>query len=113
MTITISAEDPRTIKALEIAADAAHWIKCRTRDGRKLYAVPSQSKPGVYHLTDAQSCDCQDFKRHGLSGARLGHAGEHRACKHVLAVRLHCELVRAQQAQLKRRHLHVVPSAAD
>lgn len=109
MSVTISSEDPRSIKALEIAAGAGQWIKCRTRDGQTLYAVPSQSKPGAYHLTDPQSCDCQDFKRHGLSGARLGHAGEHRACKHVLAVRLYAELVKAQQARPKRRHLHVVP----
>jgi hypothetical protein len=113
MTITISAEDARSIKAIEIAAGAGQWLKCRTRDGRKLYAVPSQSEPGVYHLTDAQSCDCQDFKRHGLSGVRLGHTGEHRPCKHILAVRLHCELVKGQQVQPKRRHLHVVPTAAD
>jgi hypothetical protein len=36
MTITISAEDPRSIRALEIAAEAGQWIKCRTRDGGKL-----------------------------------------------------------------------------
>ena len=42
MTITISSEDPRSLKAVEIAAEAGQWAKCRTRDGRKLYAVPSQ-----------------------------------------------------------------------
>jgi hypothetical protein len=108
MPIVISAEDPRSIKALEIAAGAGQWIKCRTRNGQKAYAVPSQSKPGVYHLVDASECDCQDFRRNGLNGARIGQTGGHQHCKHILAVRLHCELVKAQQVQPKRRQLPTV-----
>jgi hypothetical protein len=98
MTITISADDPRTIKALEIAATAGQWLKCRTRDGQKAYGVPSQCSADVYYLVDSQLCTCADFKRNGLSGARIGQVGEHRVCKHVLAVRLHCELVKAQES---------------
>jgi hypothetical protein len=36
MTITISSEDPRSLKAVAIAAEAGQWAKCRTRDGQKL-----------------------------------------------------------------------------
>ncbi len=107
MTITISSEDPRTIKALEIAAGAGQWLKCRLRDGSKAYGVPSQCTPGRYYLVTCSSCDCPDFQRHGLAAARIGQTGEHRACKHVLAVRLYCELVKAQPA--RRRHLRVIP----
>ncbi len=64
MTITISSQDPRSIKAVEIAADAGQWLKCRTRDGRKLYGVRSQTNPHVCYLVDCQSCTCQDFQRH-------------------------------------------------
>jgi hypothetical protein len=103
MTITISADDPRTIKALEIAGSAGQWLKCCTRDGQKVYGVPSQCNAGVYYLVDSQSCTCVDFKRHGLSGARIGRTGNHRVCKHVLAVRLHCELVKAQEVHPQRR----------
>ena len=61
MTITISSDDPRSIKAIEIASGAERWLKCRTRiDGRKVYGVPSQSAPNVYHLVDQHSCTCQD-----------------------------------------------------
>ena len=35
MTITISHTDPRSIKAVEIAAGAGHWLKCRLADGTK------------------------------------------------------------------------------
>jgi hypothetical protein len=115
MTIIISSEEPRCIKAIEIAASAGQWLKCRTRDGQKAFGVPSQCKPGRYYLVTCSSCDCQDFRRNGLSGARLGHSGEHRPCKHVLAVRLYCELAKAQQARpaLSRRgHLSVVATAA-
>lgn len=110
--VTISAEDPRTIKAISIAAGAGQWLKCHMRDGQKAFGVPSQCQPGRYYLVTGSSCDCPDFRRNGLSGTRLGHAGEHRACKHVLAVRLHCELVKAQQSHptAQRRGLSTVVS---
>ena len=85
MTITISSNDPRSLKAVQIAAEAGQWAKCRTRDGRKLYAVPSQHNANVRYLTDTRSCTCPDFQCH------------QQACKHVLAVRLHVALVKAQQ----------------
>ena len=41
---------------------------------------------GRYYLTDTHSCTCPDAQQHqGL------------ACKHMLAVRIHVERVRAQQ----------------
>lgn len=115
--VTISSEDPRSIKAIEIAAGAGQWLRCHTVDGRKAYGVPSQCQSGRFYLVDSQTCDCPDFKRNGLSGHRLGHAGEHRPCKHVLAVRLYCELVKAQQKSHARRqrrgHLSVVRTDSD
>lgn len=105
MTITISSEDPRSIKAVEIAAGAAQWLKCRTRDGHKAFGVPSQCTPGHYYLVDCQSCTCQDFQRNGLSHARRGQTGVHLPCKHVLAVRLHRELAKAQQSRPRRSPL--------
>lgn len=114
MTITITADDPRSIRAIEVAAGAAQWLKVRGRDGQKAYGVPSACQPGRYYLVTNAECDCPDFQRNGLSTARLGHAGEHRPCKHVLAVRLHCELVKAQQkparpASSRRGRLSIVP----
>ncbi len=97
MAITIDARDVRSIKAVEIAAGAAQWLRCHTADGRKAFGIPSQCQPGRFYLVDSQMCDCPDFQRHGLSGARIGHTGTHLPCKHVLAVRLYCELVKAQQ----------------
>ena len=108
--VTISSEDPRSIKAIEIAAGARQWARCHFRDGQKAFGVPSQCQPGRYYLVTCSTCDCQDFKRHGLSDVRLGMAGAHFPCKHVLAVRLYCELVKAQQKpvsarQRRRSHL--------
>jgi len=77
--------DPRGTKAVSIAADAAQWLKCRTRDGRKAYGIPA-SAPGRYYLVTRYTCDCKD--------AEFSHE-----CKHMLAVRLHCELVAEQQAK--------------
>ena len=86
MTITISSEDKRSLKAVELAAEAGQWAKCRTRDGRKAFGVPGQSAAGHYYLTTQASCTCPDAQRH-----------EGMACKHQLAVRLHVALVKAQQ----------------
>lgn len=80
-TVTISDEDPRSIKAVEIAATAGQWLRCRTSDGVAIFGVPSQCRPGRYHLTTVDRCDCQD------AGRRLV-----KPCKHVLAVRLHAAL---------------------
>ncbi len=116
MTITISAEDPRSIKALEIAAGASQWLKVRSVDGELAFGIPSQckGKPSRYYLVTRFSCDCEDFKRHGLSRGRIGDIGYHGDCKHLLAVHLYDELVRAQQAERRprRSHLRPVPSAA-
>lgn len=90
--VTISDQDPRSIKAVEIAAGAGQWLKCRSRDGQKAYGVPSQCKGGRYYLTTADRCDCQDAQRHPAQ-----------ACKHQLAVRLHCALVKGSRAQPRRR----------
>ena len=87
MTVAISFEDPRSIKAISIAAEAGQWAKCRTRDGSKRYGIPSQSVDGLYYLTDTRACTCPDAQRRGLP------------CKHVLAVRLHVAHVRAEQAR--------------
>ena len=111
MTFTISADDPRSIRALEIAAEADQWLKGRNRAGEEVFGVPSQSDPGHYYIVTRSSCDCPDF-RHAQAGA----SDEPRACKHILAVRLHTELVRAQQRQprspasRRRDHLSVVPT---
>jgi SWIM zinc finger len=91
MTITISSQEPRSIKAVEIAAGCGQWLRCRTRHGRKLYGVPSQTTPAVCYLVDCQGCTCQDFQRQ-----------QRQPCKHVLAVRLYVELVRAQQGRQPR-----------
>jgi len=102
MPVTIGASDARSIKALSIAAGASGWLKVWARDGRtKFYGVPSGRHPGVFHLVNCEQCSCFDARRH---------PGE--ACKHVLAVRLHCELVRAgvARAQPAPRRAQTRPS---
>jgi hypothetical protein len=110
MTFTISADDPRTIRAIEIAAGADRWLRYRDTDGQEAYGVPSQAERGRRYFVTPWSCDCADFRQNDLPA--LEQAGEPRACKHILAVRLYRELVRAQaqQSPLRRRgHLSLVP----
>jgi SWIM zinc finger len=99
VTVTISADDPRTIRAIELAAEADYWLKGRNPDGVDVYGVPSQSESGRYYIVTASSCDCADFAR-----------GESPACKHMLAVQLYRELVKAQEprhAQHGRQRAHL------
>lgn len=99
-TITLPADDPRGAKAVAIAANAGQFLKVRLRDGSKAYGVPSQcpARPGVYYLTTATACTCEDFRRHGLRRGRVGRGGAHGFCKHILAVRLTVQLLREQAA---------------
>jgi len=105
MTVTISSDDPRSIKAIQIAAGAGQWLKLRSFDGELGYGIPSQcaQKAGRYYLVTASECDCEDFKRNGLTRGRIGEAGYHGDCKHMRAVQLHDELLRAQQIRPRPR----------
>jgi len=102
--VTISANNPRSIKAIEIAAGAGQWLTCHTADGAQAYGIPSQREPGRYYLVTCQRCSCPDAQRHPLQ-----------ACKHQLGVRLYRELAKAQQQanSLKVRHrlgVHATPA---
>jgi len=114
MSITISADDLRTIKAIEIAAEASQWEPCHTDDGEAAYRVPSQGHLGHSYVVSESSCDCLDFQHTDVLTTQDSAAGDRRACKHMLAVRLHNALERAVQrhAELRSRrrdHLRLVP----
>jgi hypothetical protein len=103
--VTISADDPRSIRAVEIAAEAERWRRWHTPEGEEAFGVPSQTQPGRLYMVTTHTCECPDF----LRAADTHAPGEPRVCKHILAVRLYCELVRAQQPNVApRRHLRVV-----
>jgi hypothetical protein len=76
---TIDLADPRTQRAITIAADAGQWARCTTRGGQHLFGIPS-SKAGsaLRYLTDAESCTCPDQIYNPW-----------RDCKHITAVRIH------------------------
>jgi hypothetical protein len=100
--VTISADDPRSIRAIEIAAEAGRWRRWHTPEGEEAFGVPSQSQPGRRYMVTLRSCECPDF-------LRATDNGQERVCKHILAVRLYCELVRAQDmAAPARSHLRLV-----
>lgn len=75
----IDTSDSRFAKAVALADQAAGWAKCRTRDGRKAYGVPSSKGNGRFYLVTQTSCDCFDAQRH--------------ICKHSIAVQIHCARV--------------------
>jgi len=87
-TATAHPIDKRAVKAFEIAADAGQWLRCRTRDGRKFFGIPSQANPTRVYFTTRDACTCPDAAWAPML-----------MCKHQLAVRLHCATVRARRQQ--------------
>jgi hypothetical protein len=85
-TVLVSETDSRGPKAVKLAADAGQWLKCHTRDGRKAYGIQSSLGDGCYYLVTRNTCTCYDAHE------------RHNECKHMLAVRLHCNLLEEQQA---------------
>jgi predicted nucleic acid-binding Zn finger protein len=105
VTITVSTDDRRSVKALAILADAGQWLKIRAADGRKYYGVRSQANPETIYFVDCVGCSCPDFLR------RLERESPS-PCKRMLAVGLHCARVNGRKAQLaesRRRALRPQP----
>ena len=74
MTVTISPDDPRSVRALAVLAQAPTWTKGHTKDGRAFFVIPG-SKGRIY-WTDTRACTCPDARERGVT------------CKHQLAVRM-------------------------
>jgi hypothetical protein len=77
--------DPRGPKAVALATDAGQWLPCRDNYGRKIYGIRSSRDANHVYFVTRTSCTCYDARRH--------------ECKHMLAVRLHCELMAEQAAR--------------
>jgi len=89
-TVLLPASDPRGAKAVAIATDAGQWLKVRTHDGRKAYGIRSSADSNEVYFTTRTSCTCYDARRHD--------------CKHMLAVRLHCDLVAEQSEKTAAKY---------
>lgn len=76
MNVTLSTDNPRSLKALQLTARAADWLSLP--DGG--YGIPSQCHAGAFYAADCTSCTCPDFQY------------RREACKHQLAVRLYAIL---------------------
>jgi predicted nucleic acid-binding Zn finger protein len=71
------ALEPRDLKALAIAANAATWQQLSPTTFR----VPSQTHPGQSYLVTPQMCSCPAFERH-----------PERPCKHSVGVAIYVAL---------------------
>jgi len=82
MTITVSTDQPRTVKALAVLAGADRWIKAhRKSDGSPAFIIPGND--GRVYLVDQTSCSCPDATARGV------------VCKHQYAVRMRNAMMRA------------------
>jgi hypothetical protein len=80
--LSSTAHDPRTARALELAAGAGAWLRMTDREGRRFYGIRSSDGRHVYY-TRQDGCTCPDARHRGG------------VCKHQLAVRLVCTAARA------------------
>ena len=75
MTVTVSPDNPRSVRALAVLATADRWTKGhRKADGRPFFSIPGSN--GRVYMTDTRACTCPDARERGVD------------CKHILAVRL-------------------------
>lgn len=82
LTVARTVAERRQQRAEVLAADYFHWIPCTTRfagsarGDQTVFAIPSQSVAGKYHLASLDRCGCWDAIR------RSG------PCKHQRAIRI-------------------------
>ena len=82
MVVTVSTDQPRTVKALAVLAGADQWIKAhRKADGSPCFIIPGSN--GRVYLSDQTSCSCMDAVSRGVT------------CKHSYAVRMKNVMMRA------------------
>jgi hypothetical protein len=72
MQITLSTDNPRSLKALQLTAGAQDWLSLPGGG----YGIPSQQHSGAFYAADCSSCTCPDFQF------------RREVCKHQLAIRL-------------------------
>jgi hypothetical protein len=107
MTLTVgkTVAEQRAFRAEVIASNFRQWIPVRTRfcggapGGTAAYAIPSQTRLGLYHIANLDRCGCFDSRR------RAG------ACKHRRAIRivLAQHNLRPEERTASRRNGHVTP----
>ena len=93
MTVTISPDDPRSVRALAVLATADRWVKGHTKDGRPFFVVPGST--GRVYWTDTRDCTCPDRRECDET------------CKHIRAVRLWALQHKATAPASKRAGCHV------
>src|SRR5947209_3172265 len=70
--VQLDSNNPRSLRGVALAAQAASWLRIRLTDGRCGYGMPSTADPLHYWLVTPESCTCPDAKY-----------GNGRACKHI------------------------------
>jgi len=76
MNVTLSTDNPRSLKAVLLTASAADWLALPGGG----FGIPSQCHAGAFYAADCSSCSCPDFLY------------RRETCKHQLAVRLYAIL---------------------
>jgi hypothetical protein len=74
--VQLDSENPRSLRGVALAAQAASWLRIRLADGRTGYGMPSTADPLHYWLTSTDFCSCPDHRFRQV------------ACGHIFAARL-------------------------
>jgi predicted nucleic acid-binding Zn finger protein len=96
--------DPLLLRARRLYHKRGQWIGCRLIDDPTIQylGIESEREPGKYYLANRTSCTCPWFRTRGLGTHRIGFAGEHSPCKHIIAVRMLFEDEEEDQRPLPR-----------
>jgi len=94
--------------------DRGQWLRLRVRHcTTQVFGIASLSNPQHYYLSDGTSCTCPDFRFHGLADVRMGQAGLHHPCSHVMAVRRVLELPAVDLKNVAPEHWKIQAAIAE
>jgi len=84
--VLVSPTDPRGAQAIDIVLANA-FKTFLDAEGRVSYGIPSQSQAGLYYRCTDNNCVCSDMRYRPWN-----------PCKHILAVRLHENMLKEGEA---------------
>jgi hypothetical protein len=78
------------LRARRLYHQRGQWLRVVARDNPRAQwvGIRSERNPDVIYFATRTSCTCPWWRTRGLGAPRIGFAGVHEPCKHVVAVRM-------------------------
>lgn len=72
VNMQLTTDEARDMDALVYLRHVDQWQKqIHLKSGRRVYGLPSRTRPGLFHLTDGSDCSCEDRVRNSTRCAHM------------------------------------------